>query len=108
MQLATDECMFERCAPYSRDVDKTSLRGGQQKQRWGGWGAQMPWQRGGAGDQDYLAAWALVVGPVVAAFRPEVVLVSAGFDAAEGDPLGGCRLTPHGYARLTVRPSAPC
>ncbi len=64
----------------------------------------MAWQRGGAGDQDYLAAWALVLGPVVAAFQPDLVLVSAGFDAAEGDPLGGCRLTPHGYARLTVGP----
>ena len=67
----------------------------------------MAWQRGGAGDRDYLAAWALVLGPVVAAFRPDLVLVSAGFDAAEGDPLGGCRLTPHGYARLTVRSITP-
>lgn len=33
----------------------------------------------------------------------QVVLVSAGFDAAEGDPLGGCRLTPHGYGKMTVR-----
>ncbi len=58
--------------------------------------------KGGAGDQDYLAAWELVLGPIATAFAPEVVLVSAGFDAAEGDPLGGCRVTAHGYARLTV------
>jgi hypothetical protein len=31
----------------------------------------------------------------------KVVLVSAGFDAAAGDPLGGCCLTPHGYASMT-------
>ena len=34
-------------------------------------------------------------------FNPELVLVSAGFDAAWGDPLGGCQLSPEGYAHLT-------
>lgn len=34
-------------------------------------------------------------------FNPELVLVSAGFDAARGDPLGGCQLSPEGYAHLT-------
>lgn len=29
------------------------------------------------------------------------MLVSAGFDAAWGDPLGGCHLSPEGYAHLT-------
>lgn len=63
----------------------------------------MPWARGGAGDRDYLAAWELLLAPIAEAFAPEAVLVSTGFDAAEGDPLGGCRLTPHGYAHMTVR-----
>lgn len=34
-------------------------------------------------------------------FNPELVLVSAGFDAAWGDPLGGCQVSPEGYAHLT-------
>lgn len=34
-------------------------------------------------------------------FNPELVLVSAGFDAAQGDPLGGCNVSPEGYAHLT-------
>lgn len=34
-------------------------------------------------------------------FSPELVLVSAGFDAARGDPLGGYQVTPEGYAHLT-------
>lgn len=67
---------------------------------------QVPWSKGSAGDLDYLAAWELVLGPIAAAFAPQAVLVSAGFDAAEGDPLGGCRLTPHGYGKMTVRPRA--
>ena len=39
--------------------------------------------------------------PIAHAFQPDLVLVSAGFDAALGDPLGGCRITPHGYSQLT-------
>lgn len=34
-------------------------------------------------------------------FKPTVILVSAGFDAAEGDPIGGYQLTPECYATLT-------
>ncbi len=44
------------------------------------------WQ-GGHGDVEYLLAFDLVLGPVIAAFDPQLVLVSAGFDAVEGDPL---------------------
>ena len=39
-----------------------------------------------------------VVIPVARAFQPDLVLVSAGFDAAEGDPLGGMKLSPAGAA----------
>ena len=34
-----------------------------------------------------MAACDLVLGPIIAAFNPDLVLVSAGFDAVEGDPL---------------------
>jgi Histone deacetylase domain len=37
-----------------------------------------------------------VIEPLVAEFAPDLVLVSAGFDAAEGDPLGGMKLSPAG------------
>ncbi|KAK3280827.1 hypothetical protein CYMTET_11359 [Cymbomonas tetramitiformis] len=40
--------------------------------------------------------------PVAYEFAPDIVLVSAGFDAAAGDPLGGCNITPNGYAHLTA------
>ncbi len=32
----------------------------------------------------------------------QLVIISAGFDAAEGDPLGGCNLTPFGYSSMTA------
>lgn len=41
--------------------------------------------------------------PVAQAFDPDLILVSSGFDAARGDPLGGCDLTPAGYAHMTHR-----
>ena len=37
-----------------------------------------------------------VVEPIVRRFDPELVIVAAGFDAANGDPLGGMRLSPAG------------
>jgi len=54
----------------------------------------------GMGDGDYARIYREVVEPVGRAFRPELVLVSAGFDAYGGDPLAGMRLTAAGYAEL--------
>lgn len=38
-----------------------------------------------------------------AEFAPDVVIISAGFDAAEGDPIGGCHLTPECYAHMAAQ-----
>ncbi len=51
----------------------------------------------GAGDQEYVAAFQLVVMPLLEAFKPRLILVSAGFDAHHRDPLGGMSLTDQGY-----------
>jgi len=32
-----------------------------------------------------------------------LILISAGFDSAMGDPLGGMKLTPEGYAYMTAK-----
>ncbi|HET6373348.1 MAG TPA: histone deacetylase, partial [Candidatus Polarisedimenticolia bacterium] len=55
----------------------------------------------GRGDDDYLRVFGEVLEPRVMQFKPEFILISAGFDAHKDDPLGGMRLTEHGYARLT-------
>ena len=39
--------------------------------------------------------------PAIDAYRPQFILISAGFDAHLRDPLGGMHLTEHGYERLT-------
>jgi len=54
----------------------------------------------GAGDTDYLAVFQKVVSPVLRSFRPELILVSAGFDAHQSDPLGGMELSDSGYDQL--------
>jgi acetoin utilization deacetylase AcuC-like enzyme len=56
----------------------------------------------GKGDADYLTIFEKILAPVAARFRPEFVLVSAGFDIAAGDPLGGMAVTPGGFNLLTA------
>jgi acetoin utilization deacetylase AcuC-like enzyme len=55
----------------------------------------------GATDGDYDQVFRLLVLPALTAFAPDLVLVSAGFDAHELDPLGGMRLSTEGYTNLT-------
>ena len=62
----------------------------------------VPWPAG-CGDADYLAAFDRVLLPIARRFEPDLVLVSCGFDAADGDPLGSMRLSPAGYAAMTRR-----
>ena len=57
----------------------------------------------GSGDAEYLDAFDRVVAPAVAAFAPELVLVSAGFDAHEQDPLADMRVTDDGFRELARR-----
>jgi acetoin utilization deacetylase AcuC-like enzyme len=57
----------------------------------------------GSGDGVYLDAMERIVEPAIAAFEPELLLVSCGFDAAAGDLIGGMGLTEHGFAEMTRR-----
>jgi acetoin utilization deacetylase AcuC-like enzyme len=56
----------------------------------------------GATDADYARAYATLVWPVLRQFKPELILLSAGFDAYRDDPLGGMRLTAAAFERLTA------
>ncbi len=52
----------------------------------------------GAGDDVYRRAFEEKVLPAVDRFSPDVLLVSAGFDAWRGDPLGGMAVSLEGFA----------
>jgi acetoin utilization deacetylase AcuC-like enzyme len=58
---------------------------------------------GGSGDVEYFDAFERIVEPAVRSFEPELLLVSAGFDAAGGDPVGGMDLTAAGFRELGAR-----
>ena len=53
------------------------------------------------GDADYLAAFHTVIIPILRSYSPDLIIVSSGFDAANGDPLGQFAVTPDGYAAMT-------
>jgi histone deacetylase 6 len=80
----------------------------------------IPWPCGGIEDKDYLYAFQKIIMPIAFEFAPDFVIgnfprdrpirrnaqflsytVSAGFDAAMGDPLGECKVSPAGYAHMT-------
>lgn len=56
----------------------------------------------GTGDDEYLSVFSEHVGPAVRAFAPDLVLVSAGFDAHVEDPLGGLELTENAFRELAA------
>ncbi|HEU5065412.1 MAG TPA: histone deacetylase [Gaiellaceae bacterium] len=60
----------------------------------------------GSSDEVYQRAFDHVVEPAVRAFEPDLVLVSAGFDAHEEDPLASMRVTEDGFRELARRSKA--
>lgn len=55
----------------------------------------------GVGDRGYAQVFAEVIGPALRRYRPQLILVSAGYDAHWSDPLGPMTLSVRGYAQLT-------
>ena len=56
---------------------------------------------GGEGDEEYAEVFQNDLVPAAEAFKPELVLISAGFDAHRDDPLASMNLTEEGYGSLT-------
>ena len=56
----------------------------------------------GSGDGEYALASERLVAPIAAACRPELILISAGFDAHARDPLAQQELSTDGFARLAA------
>lgn len=57
----------------------------------------------GSGSAAFRAAWDDVILPALDAFRPELIIVSAGFDAHKADPLAQLRVETEDFAWLTGR-----
>ena len=54
-------------------------------------------------DEDLGYVFDSIVFPLLDSFKPDAIVVSAGFDAARGDPLGECDVSPSFYGDLTKR-----
>ncbi|KAB8292243.1 hypothetical protein EYC80_007985 [Monilinia laxa] len=59
------------------------------------------WHSQGMGDGEYMAAFQEVIMPIAQEYDPDLVIISAGFDAAAGDELGGCFVSPACYSQMT-------
>ncbi|VDP52550.1 unnamed protein product [Heligmosomoides polygyrus] len=80
-----DEGMFY---PMGEPKDYADVGEGRGR----GYSVNIPWNHSKVGDEAYGAAFAKIVMPIAYEFNPELVLISAGFDAALGDPLGECKV----------------
>ncbi|HEV2775673.1 MAG TPA: histone deacetylase [Solirubrobacteraceae bacterium] len=57
---------------------------------------------GGSGDEVFLSHVEHVVRPLAREFAPDLLLLSAGYDAHAEDPLAGCRVTDDGFAGMAA------
>ena len=55
----------------------------------------------GQGDEEYAAIFQRLLLPIALEYKPQIILVSAGFDIARGDPLADMQVTPAGFVRMT-------
>jgi acetoin utilization deacetylase AcuC-like enzyme len=55
----------------------------------------------GQGDAEFTAVFQHILMPIALQYRPQMILVSAGFDIARGDPLAEMLVTAEGFARMT-------
>ena len=66
-----------------------------------GFTVNRPVEAGGT-DADFERLYSTIAAPVLRQFKPELILLSAGFDAHRDDPLGGMRMTTDQLGRLTA------
>jgi histone deacetylase 6 len=65
------------------------------------WDTETPKELSAISDGDYKLAFDGIIDPMLDQFRPDLVLVSAGFDAMLNDPVGNLSLTPDIYAYMS-------
>jgi acetoin utilization deacetylase AcuC-like enzyme len=56
----------------------------------------------GCGDREYVGVMERLIAPAARSFRPEVILVSCGFDAHRDDPLAAMNVTREGYRDMSA------
>ncbi|KAE8616034.1 hypothetical protein XENTR_v10008703 [Xenopus tropicalis] len=83
--------------PYLSESDYNAVGRGKGT----GFNINLPWNKVGMSNADYIAVFFHVLLPLAFEFNPELVLVSAGYDSAIGDPEGRMCATPECFSHLT-------
>ncbi|NXA11421.1 HDA10 deacetylase, partial [Sapayoa aenigma] len=83
--------------PSLKESDYDAIGLGKGK----GFNINLPWNKVGMENSDYLAAFFHVLLPMAFEFDPELVIVSSGYDSGIGDPEGQMNATPEVFAHLT-------
>lgn len=65
-----------------------------------GYNCNICWKEPNITDDDFCAAMDYIVLPLATEFKPDMILISAGFDAAIDDPIGDCKVSKFGYATV--------
>jgi acetoin utilization deacetylase AcuC-like enzyme len=104
----TQSLFYDRCDTMVFDLHQAGLfptdSGGIEEAGVGaglGYHVNVPLPAG-CGDGDYLAVLRDLLPGLASRFRPDLVLVSAGFDAHARDPEGEMQLSEHGFAAMTA------
>jgi len=82
--------------PGTGAADETGTGNGK------GFNVNIPMEAGST-DADYDLVYRAIAAPVLEQFRPELTLISAGYDAHEADPLASMRMSASGYGRIVAR-----
>jgi len=77
------------------NFDKVGEGGGE------GFNINIPWNGAAFGDPEYMLAFENIILPVAKEYNPQLILISAGFDAAKGDPSSGYQVSPGFYGYMT-------
>ena len=84
--------------PFYPGTGKPSEVGGEDAL---GTNINIAWTKKGMGNVEYSAAFAELILPIILDFDPDLILVSCGFDAVDGDYIGDCKLSPSFYGCMT-------
>lgn len=77
------------------DIDQVGRDAGE------GFSCNITWPVGGINDVEYMYAFRKIVMPICEEFNPDFVIISSGFDAADGDVIGQCHVSPQCYGQMT-------
>jgi acetoin utilization deacetylase AcuC-like enzyme len=96
---------FDKGNFYPTVTGKNSEQGEDEGK---GYNINIPWNtrgiynsKSGIGDDEYIYAFENLIKPVLKEYKPEIILISCGFDACENDPLGEMSVSPLGYSYMT-------